>query len=203
MLLYVIPYNTSAGILAAEFEVRRHPAGLRYLVLTNSLPDMGLWNQSNMQLAATLPKEVQEGLASPDPKVSASATREFFSTYGTRVRPLPTDYVYSLEQAIGDNADRTVPGAMYVCRHSTTAFVLITGRFSGELKEWSIIDRLHTIRPPTLVINARHDVAQDFVTAPFFKHIPRVKWITFESCHLPLWDERERYNKVLQQFLDM
>lgn len=75
-------------------------------------------------------------------------------------------------------------------------------RFSGELKAWSVVDRLHEIRVPTLVINGRYDVSQDFVCEPFFHHIPKVKWITFEkSSHSAQFEERERYMQVLVSFL--
>lgn len=39
------------------------------------------------------------------------------------------------------------------------------------LKDWSIIDRLHLVRVPTLVINGREDISQDFVIAPFFERV--------------------------------
>ena len=44
------------GILASEFEVRRQPAGLRRLVITNSLAEASLWVQSNAMLAQSFPK---------------------------------------------------------------------------------------------------------------------------------------------------
>lgn len=75
-------------------------------------------------------------------------------------------------------------------------------RFGGEISNWSIIDRLHLVRVPTLVINGRADISQDFVVEPFFKKIQKVKWVTFEkSSHLPMWEERERYMKLVGEFL--
>ena len=70
------------------------------------------------------------------------------------------------------------------------------------LKDWTIVDRLHLVRVPTFVINGRKDISQDFVVAPFFEHIPKVKWVTFEqSSHTPFWEEREHYNKLVEEFL--
>jgi pimeloyl-ACP methyl ester carboxylesterase len=77
-------------------------------------------------------------------------------------------------------------------------------RFSGELKDWDIRDKLHLIRPTTLVINGTYDICQDFVNVDFFRSIPRVKWITLEdTSHLPMWEKREKYNKLVQEFLDI
>jgi len=72
----------------------------------------------------------------------------------------------------------------------------------GTLKNWSVIDELHKITVPTLLINGRYDEAQDEVVWPFFVHIAKVKWIQFsESSHLPQWEERERYMEVVGEFL--
>jgi pimeloyl-ACP methyl ester carboxylesterase len=52
------------------------------------------------------------------------------------------------------------------------------------------------------VINGKYDVVQDFVVEPFFKHIPRVKWVRFEnSSHTPFWEERERYMELVGDFI--
>ena len=70
------------------------------------------------------------------------------------------------------------------------------------LQGWSIVDRLHLVHMPTFVINGRNDMAQDFVVAPFFEKIQKVKWVTFEnSSHTPFWEERGKYNRFLADFL--
>ena len=70
------------------------------------------------------------------------------------------------------------------------------------MNDWSIEDRLPLIHVPTFVINGRADIAQDFVVAPFFEKIEKVKWVTFEnSSHTPHWEERERYMRLLAEFL--
>jgi pimeloyl-ACP methyl ester carboxylesterase len=59
------------------------------------------------------------------------------------------------------------------------------------------------IEVPSLIINGRYDPAQDWIVAPFFKHLPRVKWVRFEkSSHTPFWEERERYIQLVEGFLD-
>lgn len=73
---------------------------------------------------------------------------------------------------------------------------------NGTLKNWSIVDRLHTITCPTLILNGVDDEAQEDCVAPFFREIPKVKWIQFaKSSHMPFFEERERYFDVLSKFL--
>jgi pimeloyl-ACP methyl ester carboxylesterase len=72
----------------------------------------------------------------------------------------------------------------------------------GSLRDWSIVDELHTISVPTLLINGRYDEATDTVVQPFFDRVPKVKWVSFaESSHLPQWEERERYMEVVAGYL--
>ena len=39
------------------------------------------------------------------------------------------------------------------------------------LNNWTIVDRLHLIKVPTLVLRGRKDIAQEFVQVPFFQNI--------------------------------
>ena len=73
---------------------------------------------------------------------------------------------------------------------------------TGNLKTWTIIPELHRIQVPSLVLNGIYDEAQDICVEPFFNLIPRVKWYCFaEGSHMPQWEERERYMKVVGGFL--
>ncbi|KAL7283426.1 hypothetical protein ACG7TL_002856 [Trametes sanguinea] len=173
------------GILASEFEVERHPEGLRHIIISDSLASMSLWQESNMQLLQAFPKSVQEGMAAgmKDPAAYQAALRQFHAVHGCRVQPTPPEFVYSLEQVFGANGDPTVAS-------------------SPMLDGWSIIGRLGAVRKSALIINGRYDISQDFVIAPFFQEIPEAKWITFEnSSHTPFWEERERYMEVVERFL--
>ena len=69
-------------------------------------------------------------------------------------------------------------------------------------KGWTIVDRLHDVDVPTLVINGQYDVAQDYVTEAYINRIPGAKWVKFEeSSHMPFWEEREKYMKAIAGFL--
>lgn len=71
-----------------------------------------------------------------------------------------------------------------------------------SLEGWTIIDRLHLVRPPTLLVNGSLDIAQDFVVKPFFDHITRIKWVTLDGvAHCPFWEVREKYMKLVDEFL--
>jgi pimeloyl-ACP methyl ester carboxylesterase len=190
------------GILAAEFEVRRHPAGLRGIILSDSLADMSLWGKSNMELMSKFPGHVQAGLKGgfSDLKKYREALEEFYTEHACRISPQPKEVAAGgLNPIFGDRAtgkggDPTTSLAMYAFMSviiSVTHFALRNG---GALKGWSITDRLHKVTVPCLIINGRYDISQDYVVKPFFDKINKVKWVTLEnSSHLPMWEERDRY----------
>ena len=73
----------------------------------------------------------------------------------------------------------------------------------GSLRSWSIIDKLHMIDVNTLVLNADHDEAQDVCVVPFFKNIPKVKWVTFENAsHFSHVEKRKRFMEIVRGFLE-
>jgi len=120
-----------------------------------------------------------------DIKKFREGLQQFHAVHACTIKPQPKEIPDTLE---------------YLFENPT----VYTAMMDGELKDWTIIDRLHLVRVPTLVINGRADMAQDFVCEPFFWKIRKVKWVTFEmSSHFPMWEERERYMKLTCEFLGL
>jgi L-proline amide hydrolase len=72
----------------------------------------------------------------------------------------------------------------------------------GPLKDYSALGRLHKVKVPTLIINGQYDEATDSVNMPFFKEIPKVKWVTIANAsHVPWLEDPDRYFSVLASFL--
>ncbi|KAF8900483.1 proline-specific peptidase [Gymnopilus junonius] len=173
------------GVLALEFIVRRRPAGLKRLILSNTLASAELWQQSTQQLMQAFPRDVQEGLMAgmSQPDKFYSALKKFHLVHGCASRPVPEVYWKAMEQVFGPEGDPTVAG-------------------SPIMQNWSIVDRLHLVNISTLVINGCRDIAQDFVIQPFLEKIPNVRRETFEHfSHSPFIEEKEEYMRVVAEFL--
>jgi pimeloyl-ACP methyl ester carboxylesterase len=75
-------------------------------------------------------------------------------------------------------------------------------RFENELTDWSAIGRMHAVSVPTLIVNGRADKVSDYVIEPIFWETPKVKWVTMDgSSHMPFWEERERFHKLVDDWL--
>ena len=183
------------GILGAEHGIRR-PAGLRSLTISNSPASMELWTAEALRLRADLPAEVRGALerheadgTTDDPEYLA-ATQTYYDEHVCRVIPNPPEVLRTTECLLDDNT-------VYLAMNGPNEFFVI-----GTLREWSVVDKVHAISAPTLLLSGRHDEATPATVQPFFDGIPDVKWEIFESSsHMPFVEEPDRYMAVVSQFL--
>jgi pimeloyl-ACP methyl ester carboxylesterase len=68
----------------------------------------------------------------------------------------------------------------------------------GSLKTWSVIDELHKINVPCLVLNGEFDEGRDSCVYPYFEKIKQVKWYTFSGAsHCSNLDVPDKYVSAL------
>lgn len=110
----------------------------------------------------------------------------------------PRGRQYRLPHDVSSTSASAV-SATYLCtrRCGPSEFTI-----TGTLKTWDATDALPNINVPTQLFNGRYDEAQDFVMAPLFKHIPRVRWYTFaDSAHMAHIEETEKYMELVSDFV--
>ncbi|KAF8553521.1 proline-specific peptidase [Imleria badia] len=72
----------------------------------------------------------------------------------------------------------------------------------GTLKDWSCLDQIHTIDCPTFLTNGADDEAQDVAVEPFFRKIPKARWVTFaKSSRMACFEGPDRYFNIVGKFL--
>ncbi|EIN10808.1 proline iminopeptidase [Punctularia strigosozonata HHB-11173 SS5] len=183
------------GMLGAMHAITQ-PKGLHRLIISNSPASMKMWVVAANKLRLELPQDVQDALTkhetdgTTDSKEYQDAMDVFYAKHVIRINPMPQDVKDAFDWIAKDPT-------VYHTMNGPSEFHII-----GSLRDWSILDQIHSISVPTLLINGRYDEATDEVVQPFFDSIPKVKWVTFsESSHMPQWEERERYMEVVASFL--
>ena len=183
------------GMLAAEHAVLR-PKGLKAVVISDSPASMETWVSEANKLREALPPEVQATLLKHEKAGTTSspeyvkATRVFYDRHVCRVNPWPPEVARTFAAL---EEDPTV----YLTMNGPSEFHTI-----GTLKHWTIVDRLHLIQAPTLLISGKYDEATPACVQPFADRIKNVRWVKFEnSSHMPHVEETERYLKVVGDFL--
>jgi L-proline amide hydrolase len=157
---------------------------------------MALWMAAAEELRAQLPPDTQAALTRheeagtvTDPEYLA-ATEEFYRRHVCRVVPTPQDFVDTAEQM---EAEPTV----YHTMNGPNEFHVL-----GTLREWSIIDRLHLIAAPTLVIAGEFDEATPATWQPYLQHIPDVQSHVFpDTSHCTHLEKPEEFRAVVAEFL--
>lgn len=193
---YTMLGQSWGGMLAAEHAVRQ-PRGLQGLVIANSPASMELWLAEANRLRGELPADVQATLlrheqsGTTDSAEYLVAEKVFYDKHVCRVVPNPAEVKASFDALAEDPT-------VYHTMNGPSEFHII-----GTMKKWSVIDRLHYINVPTLLINGRHDEATPACVQPFADRIPDVRWEVFEdSSHLPHVEEEERYLQIVGAFFD-
>jgi L-proline amide hydrolase len=143
------------------------------------------------ELRAQLPPEIQAALTRheeadtvTDPEYLA-ATDEFYRRHLCRVVPMPQDLVETIEQM---EAEPTV----YHTMNGPNEFHVL-----GTLRGWTIIDRLHRITAPTLVIAGEFDEATPETWQPYVEHIAEAKSYVFgDTSHCTHLEKPEKFGVV-------
>lgn len=183
------------GMLGSEHAVRQ-PKGLKALVIANSPCSMQVWLKGAADLRAELPQDVQDTLLlhekagtidHPDYK---AATEAFYDRHVCRTKPRPAEVQRTFDLM---DEDPTV----YHTMNGPTEFHVI-----GTMKDWSIIDRLHLVKAPTLAFRGFYDEATTECLQPFWDNIPDVTAHVFpNSSHMPHVEEKEDCMAVVEAFL--
>jgi len=183
------------GFLAQEYALTR-PDGLRAIVLADtaaSFPDFlaacnGLRAELPQEVEATLRRHEEAG-TTDDPEY-AEACNVFYRRHLCRTDPWPDEVV---EAFAWIERDPTV----YHTMNGPSEFHVV-----GSIKDWQVKDRLGEIRVPTLIVSGRHDEATPALQQTLLDGIPGSEWVLFEeSSHMPHVEERERYMRVVGDWL--
>lgn len=142
------------GMLGASLAVRGHK-GLKRLIIANSPASMALWTESCNAWRAQLPAEIDQALQKHEANKTYTdpeylhAVEYFYKLHLCRVFPFPQDLLDTLAYVEEDDT-------VYMTMNGPSEFTVV-----GSLKTWSIVDQLHKITVPTLVLNGEFDEARD------------------------------------------
>lgn len=158
---------------------------------------MTLWLAAAAQLRGQLPLDVQGTLSQHETAGTTNSAEYlaamdiFYHRHVCRIVPQPPEAARSFA-AIAD--DPTV----YFTMNGPSEFAVI-----GTIKTWSVVDEVHRITAPTLLIFGAHHEATPSTIQPFADRIPDVRWHIFQdSSHMPHVEERSGYLALVQAFLD-
>ena len=184
------------GMLACEHAVRQ-PSGLRCLILGSSPSDIPSGLVEVKRLCGQLPPAIQEtflkheAAGTTESDEYQAGIRVFYNHFVCRVS-VPPEFEASVRQC---TQDPTVYQSMW----GASEFYV-----TGILKDWSIVERLHLLKVPTLIYSGLYDEITPRTQLAFLQGIhSNVRQVLFtESSHTPHIEERTKTMATITQFLD-
>jgi len=193
---YFLLGQSWGAMLGAEHAVLR-PSGLKGLILSNGLASAATWASEAKRLVSEMPEKhrvtLEKAIETGD--LSGEAFKEaegaYYDEHVCRLTPRPREYETTTEFMEAD-------GTVYSTMWGPSEFAP-----SGSLVNWSIVDRLHKIVAPTLVVSGRHDEATPLVQKEFTDNISHAEQVILaNSSHMPFFEEPELYIETIVAFLE-
>ena len=185
--------SSYGGLLAFAYTLR-HPRAVMTLTTTGGLADVPFAQREMLRLKAQLPQRVRKVLRYYERRrefehpAYQAATLEFYRRFLLRTKVWPADAVYSLDH---------ISKPVYHSMNGPNEFTI-----TGTIRSIDLSPQLSRISVPTLITGGRYDEVTPAVAERLHRAIPGSEHVTFErSAHLPMWEERGRYLRVVGDFL--
>jgi proline iminopeptidase len=188
-------FGSSYGGLLAIAYALKYQRNLRSLITAGGIASIPLTVAEMQRMKSRLPSSVVETLKKYEARGDyenpeyVKASMVFYHKHLCRIAEWPPEVQSSLER---------ISKPVYSLMNGPNEFTII-----GSTKYWDVTDKLHNIRVPTLVTGGKYDEVSPRVAEGIHSGIRGSERVTFQkSSHLPFWEEREKYMKVVSHFLD-
>jgi proline-specific peptidase len=180
------------GMLLMDYMITKKPRSVKSIILSSAPASVPLFESEINRLLSWLPPDaiaaIEKGLKAGqyDAPDFLAASDLFYSRHVVYLDPLPDFVAYSFE-----NQSR-----VYIIMQGYTEFMFI-----GKLKGWDVTERLHEITVPALLVSGVSDEVTPLLVKEEYDRIPRVEWRLLPGTHLIHVEQRETYNRLVEEFL--
>ena len=181
------------AILAMEY-VLRGGKGVNSMILASGLCSSPQWLEETARLVDLLPEDMAKAIRDADETgdyssdIAQQAQGLYYMRHVTGREELP-DFAQIKDEEIGE---------CYVVMQGVAEFVM-----TGKLKDWDIIDRLHEISVPTLLLSGNDDESTPLINKTMFDRIPDCKWDLIPGgTHMGFCTNPEPYIQSAEKFLE-
>lgn len=194
---YYLLGQSWGGMLLLEYTLQTKPQGLKGCILSSTLPASQLWASENHRQARMLPLSEWSALC------AAERTGDFSS----QAYQQAIDHFMELH-CCDSSYDEDAPECLRrKKKFGQEAYEVAWGpnelNATGTLASWNVIDRLHEIEQPTLIISGTDDECTPLIAKTMYDAIPHSTWELFECCrHMCYIDDNPRYIRVVKHFLE-
>ncbi|MER3602341.1 MAG: proline iminopeptidase [Nitrososphaerota archaeon] len=186
--------SSYGGLLALAYAVK-YQHNLLGLIVASGLSSVPLTVEEMQRLKDGLPKRVRqvieryERLGDYRNEEYQAAVKEFYKRHLCRLNPWPAELEYTFQH---------ISERIYLEINGPNEFTI-----TGKLKDYDITEKISSITIPTLITVGKYDEVTPRVAQVIHERIKGSKLVIFQrSSHVAFWEERDRYLKVVKEFID-
>jgi proline-specific peptidase len=180
------------GMLLLDYMITQKPRCVKSIVVSSSPASVPLFEREINRLVSWLPPDaiaaIEKGMKEKkyDAPDFLAASDLYYSRHVVNLDPLPDFVAYSFAN----------PSRVYIIMQGHTEFMFI-----GKLKNWDVTSRLHEITAPTLLVSGVSDEVTPLLIKQEYDRIPRAEWHLLPGTHLVHVEQRDAYNRLVEDFL--
>ena len=186
--------NSWGGMLGMQYALK-YQNNLKGMVVSNMMASFPEYAAYNGQLRAKMRPSLVDSLEFyeskedfANPKYVEMVTEEYYRNHICRMNPFPDGLQRSFDH---------VNAHIYSFMQGPSEFVP-----GGNLAKWDIMERLHEINIPTLMIGAKYDTMDPAAMEKMSKMVENGRSLYCpEGSHLSMWDDQNHYYPGLIQFI--
>lgn len=184
------------GMLLLEYMCHQEHPGVKGIVLSSTLPSSRLWGEEQARLIRQLPAGMQAAIR------DATARNDYTSPEYQAAEDL-----YMELHAAGKPAPDAPDCLTRLEKRGKESYVIGWGpnEFTptGTLKDFDVLDCLHKIDVPALIISGGNDLCTPYIAKTMYDRIPNARWELFRDCrHVCFAEETDRYISLLKTWLN-
>ena len=184
------------GMLLLEYVCTRHPAGVKSVILSSTLPSSRMWGEEQHRMIRFLPPEMRQAIA------RAESSGDY-----TQADYQAAEAEYMLRHAGGPVPPDGPECLLRPSRKGRQSYLEAWGpnEFTpaGTLRDFDVTELLPGIRQPALVISGGNDLCTPYVAKYLYDHIPNARWELFRDCrHVCFLEDTPRYTALLREWLN-
>lgn len=181
------------GMLGMQY-MEQQPEGVISFVIASSPASMKRWQEEARELIKLLPEAEKNAI------MTCEARGEYDSKeYKAANAEYTRRHVCGLEEPWPEPVARSLSSSVecYEVMIGPSEFTI-----TGNLKDWDITEDLDKIQVPVLITSGTMDEATPVMMKEIHEKIPHSRWELLRGTHLVHWEQREIYNKLVEQFFE-
>lgn len=184
------------GMLVIAYLCDDQPKGVSSAIFSSTLPSAQLWKQEQRRMIKFMTE--QEQAIIQETEVTGAYDNPAYLAVNAKYMALHAADAISDESPEPLRRPKGSGAEAYLTAWGPNEYSP-----TGTLKDFNYVDRLSQIEIPVLLTSGTDDLSTPLINKTMVDRLPKARWELFaHSRHMPFLDEKERYKRILLDWLN-